>query len=1547
MNHTSALKRYIAIVCLIMSVSTLWAQHPHTPTQLPVADSWSQASFSENKGQWDDNILYQLRFNNGKLFLEKNAFTFTFVDPHQLEETLSHPHENGPAIQAKIMRGESIYFDSHAFRIRFKGANPEPGTQGTSPFGHYENYYLDNDPSKWASNVGVYNGVGYTELYPGIDMNIKGHDQTLKYEFLVAPNADPNQITLQFEGVDNLYLKDGQLHYETSVTQIYETAPFAYQIIDGQKREVACRFVLKKDEVSFSFPNGYDQYYPLVIDPTLVFSSYTGSTTDNWGYTATYDNAGNLYAGGVVFRGLGYPTTVGAYQTFFAGGNPGPFSQSFACDIGISKFTADGTNLIFSTYLGGGGNEAPHSLVVNSQNELLVYGATGSNNFPLVSPVQNTFRGGTLYTNTYVIEFNNGTDIYISKFNAAGSALQGSTYAGGTGNDGLNTSVILVNNYADQARGEVIVDDQDNIFVASSTQSTNFPVTTGAAQTTNRGGQDACLMKYTPNLQTLVFSTYLGGTQDDAGYALQIAANDEIFVCGGTQSANLPNMGGLNTTYRGGTADGYIIRVNSSGTAFQTGTYIGTNLYDQAYKIKLDANEDIYVYGQTLGSYPVTAGVYSNAGGKQYIHKLNRDLNVTRFSTVFGSGSAAVNISPTALLVDICDNIYISGWGGEVNVGFRNDGTLGYTTGMPVTADAYKGTTDGSDFYFMVLSKDAASLVYATFFGGNGPNGEHVDGGTSRFDDNGIIYQAVCAACGGTSIFPTTPGVWAPVSGQNVPGGNCNLGVIKFEFELATIDVEVVISPSDRGCVPYTVNFSGDVLNANAFFWDFDNGFTSTVQNPTAIFTDTGTYNIMLIGFDSTTCSGITLIDTAYATIIVGNDSISAGFTTNVLSDCGTYDVAFTNNTVTNGAGPLSYTWNFGDGDTSNAINPNHTYTTAGTYVVTLVSYDVSACQPFDVAQDTLVFLPTQTLDFTPSDTTGCTPLIVTFTNNSVPGGGNQSINWQFGDGGQTTTTTPGQNTSHLYPNPGVYTVTVTATSPGACNPVLVDSVDISIAPPDPVFAGFVLNILDSCDYLVSITDTSRGALFRKYYFGTGDSTNNPNPTYTYPGPGTYTITQTVNNGNCSNRDTAQFTFTLLPKVVAAFIAPDTGCVPLNAVFNNITIGSSSTSYNWNFGDNSTSTQTSPSHTYNNVGNYTVTMVATDLSSCNKTDTATSTIAVVNDSIKVGFTFQEFIRTCDSLVIIFRSASVNAATHFWDFGDGTTSTLANPTHAYTTADTFTVTYTAANPKVCNQPDTVTETFVLLPEVTALFDPNNGCVTYEYFVENLGQNVVSSYWELSTGETSTDISPLFVFDNVGSFNLTLTNYNPNSCNDSASYSATFNVYLPPTAYFETDTSAYQVFYPIQFDNQSSSGFSSWAFGDGDSSTNRNPIHEYADTGYITPCLTITDNNQCTDTYCKELEIYFIGVVDVPNAFSPNNDGMNDVLYVRGFGVESMEFKVFNRWGELVFESNRLDLGWDGTYKDKAQEMEVYVYTLEARFLDGTETGIRKGNVTLLR
>ena len=242
---------------------------------------------------------------------------------------------------------------------------------------------------------------------------------------------------MEYEGADRLFLKNGNLHIQTSVNEIIEQKPFAYQVIAGKTVEVPCIFSLNKNILTFEFPNGFDNTIPLVIDPVLTFSTYTGSIADNWGYTSTYDANGNLYAGGIVF-GLGYPFTTGAYQTASGGG----------IDIGISKFNSNGTGLIYSTYLGGTSSEIPHSLIVNNNNELLVYGTTGSLNFPITAGAYDvSFNGGTAVTVTGAVPFPNGSDIFISKFNAAGSALSGSTFIGGSGNDGLNVAATLHYNY--------------------------------------------------------------------------------------------------------------------------------------------------------------------------------------------------------------------------------------------------------------------------------------------------------------------------------------------------------------------------------------------------------------------------------------------------------------------------------------------------------------------------------------------------------------------------------------------------------------------------------------------------------------------------------------------------------------------------------------------------------------------------------------------------------------------------------------------------------------------------------------------------------------------------------------------------------------------------------------------------------------------------------------------------------------------------------------------------------------------------------------------
>ncbi len=832
-------------VNLLFSFFTVFGHGNHGHSN--ATDTENGVRFSENIGQWDAPVIFRLKFKTGTLFLERDRLTFSFYDGHDLEK----------------MQDTLRYLDNtvkaHAWQMIFANANPYARLVGESQYPHYENYYIGNDPSKWKSDIKVFAAVRYRNIYPGIDFLIEGIDNQLKYSFIVKPGADPKNIEMIYEGLNSIYLSNNQLHYTTSVNTVYEESPYTYQIAN-KRIEIPTEFELNENRVKFKLLRKYDLDYPLIIDPTLVFSTYTGSFADNFGFTATYDNAGNYYAGGIAF-GFGYPVTTGAFQTTFAGGS------TLGVDVSITKFNPTGTGLIYSTYLGGSSDESPSSLVVNSNNELIIMGVTGSLNFPTTpGAYDQTFNGGVNVSfpqnGTY---FPNGTDIFVAKLNAAGSALLGSTYIGGLENDGVNynSNTQLQYNYGDQFRGEVIVDNNGFIYVASTTRSFNFPVTGGVFQPNLTGTQAGCVFRLSPTFTTLMWSSYLGGTGLDAAYSLKLHASGDLFVCGGTTSTNFPNTAGaLNATYQGGAADGFISRINSTATTLIRSTYLGTSAYDQSYFVEIDGNGNIYTVGQTRGNYPIVNAPYFNAGGSQYIHKLNADLTNTIFSTRFGSGTVAVNISPTAFLVDLCENVYVSGWGGGTNNGWNTQ--TGSTFNLPITPNAYQTGTDGSDFYFIVFERNMNSLLYGSYFGGNGTQ-EHVDGGTSRFDKNGVIYQAVCAGCGGNSLFPTTPGVWSRFNQSN----NCNLGAIKFELPLGAIEVEVAASPAATGCAPFIVQFNDNGFNASQWQWSFGDGNTSTLQSPVHTYQNPGVYEVRLIGIDNTTCVGITLRDTSFTTIVV------------------------------------------------------------------------------------------------------------------------------------------------------------------------------------------------------------------------------------------------------------------------------------------------------------------------------------------------------------------------------------------------------------------------------------------------------------------------------------------------------------------------------------------------------------------------------------------------------------------------------------------------------------------------------------------------------
>lgn len=1034
--------------------------------------NFNSIQFIENKGQWKDGVRYRGAVPGGAVFIQQNGFTVLQHHPEDYQELQHRIHGHSHSGNQHKTKDKytpereepstDVMVRSHAYEVQFVNGNPKAQVVADKPLDTYNNYFIGNDPSKWATNCRIFQGVTIENIYPNIDVRYYSDNGQMKYDLIVRPGGNVSQIALRYKGVDKLEIKNKELIIKTSVGDVKELAPYTYQHNAKGRQTINAKYVLEGNTLRFDIKN-YDPSVPLIIDPTLIFVSFSGSTADNWGFTATYGPDGSMFGGGIV-ENTGFPVSTGAFQQNYGKGN---------WDIGIIKLSPDGTQRIYATYLGGSGIEQPHSLIVDGAGNLVMAGRTNSTDYPVTGP---SHGGGGAY------------DIIVTKLNATGTALIGSRKIGGNGDDGVNISATrarssLQYNYGDDGRSEVILDGAGNILVASSSRSNNFPVV-NAFKDRLGGAQDGVVLRLSPDVSTLLFSSYIGGSNDDAAYVLALNPLDgNIYVGGGTASNDFSGASSGSTFY--GKIDGFVSII--SGNTLVRSIYVGTSETDQVYGVQFDRLGFPYIMGQTTGNWQVVNAPWSQAGGKQFIAKLQKDLSGYIYSTCFGSGSSLPNISPVAFLVDRCENVYVSGWGGDIpNSTFTLAGTRGLSTVNPM-----QPTTDGQDFYFFVLKKNASAQLYGDFFGQQGGFIDHVDGGTSRFDANGIIYQAVCANCNGGVRFPTTPGAWATTNNSGT-GGNirCNLAMIKIDLDLAGIRSGVLSAingvPRDSaGCVPLTVDFRDTVLNAVSYEWQFGDGspqITTTTPNATHTYTRVGTYRVMLVAIDSNSCN---IRDTSYISIKVGDTEALPDFKWTKLDPCESFQYRFENTTPIPPAKPFndsSFVWDFGDGTRMKAgIGPvTHRYAAPGRYVVKLYVVDTAYCNAPDSMVKTLSVSDLVKARFT-TPPTGCVPYTARFENTSD--GGLQFF-WDFGDGNTSTEINP----VHVYNTPGRYTVTLRVVDPNTCNKedqttftinvFGIPVADFSVAPQPP-----------TVNTPLSFTNLSSADAVRfKWLFGDGDS---------------------------------------------------------------------------------------------------------------------------------------------------------------------------------------------------------------------------------------------------------------------------------------------------------------------------------------------------------------------------------------------------------------------------------------------------------------------------
>ena len=771
-------------------------------------------------------------------------------------------------------------------------------------------------------------------------------------------------------------------------------------------------------------------------------------------------------------------------------------------------------------------------------------------------------------------------------------------------------------------------------------------------------------------------------------------------------------------------------------------------------------------------------------------------------------------------------------------------------------------------------------------------------------------------------------------------------------------NVTAIFSSDTIGCSPYDVGFTDASIGAIIYSWDFGDGSViSNLPNPAHQFTNSTTidtiYTVSLIIESIFGC-----FDTTSHQITV-HPNISAQFTTDINIGCHPLPIAITNSSI----GGAIYHWDMGDGSTFDTLdlNFNHLYSNftgvQQTHTIVLIAETTQGCMD-TVIQNIDVF-PNVTAIFS-SDTIGCSPYNVTFSDAS---NGAMNYNWGFGDGSISNLPNP----THIYLNSTttdtVYTAILIIESIFGC----FDTTSHQITVHPDISAQFVTNISAGCHpFPVTITNASTGGAI--YHWDMGDGSIFDTLDFIFGHVYTnltgvqqsHTI-QLIAESVKGCMDTVTQIVDVYPDVTAIFEYDTAGCSPFDVAFTDFSIGG--VNYSWDFGDGSPLENIQhPSHQYLNTTafdvNYTAILIIESVFGC--FDTVQNVITVFATPV-VNFTPFPFVQTYPSATVaITNNSFVGPWQYSWDFGDNSFSNLQNPLNlVYSTWGVYPIELVASNP---NCSDTIVQTITIIPPipVASFQGPAQGCSPLDVQFLNFSVYGDTYLWDFGDGGTSTQFSPSYIYYNPGVYTVTLT-VNGDGGQDVQTQQLIIEVYQNASAFFTVSPST--VYIPTEpvllFNLSNFSSSYTWDFGDGNSSTEDNPQHIYTTQGNYDITLIATNQNSCKDTFVLSAAVDALskGDISIPNAFTPNPDGSNggiftsvdtdnDVFHPIVVGADEYELNIFNKWGELLFISLDVGIGWDGYYRNELSKQDVYIYKIKVRYLDGRSESF-VGDVTLLR
>lgn len=713
------------------------AQSPKVHAQAALQRYSPSTYFIANAGQWDAQVLYLCKLPGLRAWITSEGVVYDFFQTEPLRRSDPEESLNPTALPSYVRKG-------HVVSLRFLG------TQRPIPEGHLRlagchNYFLGNDPSRWAKGVPLYQEVVLRELYPGIDVHYSLEGGRLRFDFLVHPHADVTQIRFTLTGAahERLEAEGHRLTFSTSLGDVSLAELASWQT--GQPIE--SHFVRIGTEYRIAL-GPYDPALPLLIDP-IVYSTFLGGNDWDRGHDVLLAPSGELYITGYT-ESTNFPTTPGAYQTSDPDG-------SYFADAFVTKLSPQGngaSDLLYSTYIGGNNADYGYNLTIDDAGNLYLAGATYSTNFPTTSGAYQT----TDPDNSDLLS--EGFILKLRPQGGGASDLLYSTYIGG---DNFDVCRALA------------IDAAGDIYAAGRTESTNFPTTSGAYQTANLPGPNGFILRLRPQGNgnaDLLYSTYLGGAGSDDGRDIALDPNGNIYVVGFTESTDFPTTSNSYQPTPPFGRNGFLIKLRPQGNGSSDllySTYLGGAGEDNANTLALDAAGNVYVSGGTTSNdFPTTANSYQPnalAGGEAFLVKLDPQGNGAAdllYSTYLGGSGSDYGYG---LAVDADGRAYIVGVTGSTN--------------FPTSSCGSPLADQGGDDLFVAIVSPSGNgvqdLLYATYLGGASTEQQGAFGQGIAIDLAGRVYVTGRTL---STDFPTTAGAYQPTYPTELMGGNAFLTLL-------------------------------------------------------------------------------------------------------------------------------------------------------------------------------------------------------------------------------------------------------------------------------------------------------------------------------------------------------------------------------------------------------------------------------------------------------------------------------------------------------------------------------------------------------------------------------------------------------------------------------------------------------------------------------------------------------------------------------------------------------------------------------------------------